>query len=155
MFNSVNFFTKIIRPIAAALDKLIYGLIGWILSGILELSNLMTSETFAQTIYKNIYILLAVFMVFKLTFSFIQYLVSPDKMLDKDQGVGKLITNTIVMLLMLILLPIIFYNIDLIHYKSFHLLSMFYLPTYYPIHYSHSSFPLTVSALQPCTHSNS
>ena len=110
MLNSVGFFTKIIRPLAADLDKLIYGLVGWVLSGVLELSNLMANETFSQTIYKNLYVLLAVFMVFKLTFSFIQYMVSPDKMLDKDQGVGKLIVNAIVMLVMLILLPIIFFE---------------------------------------------
>ena len=110
MLNNVGFLTKLLRPIAAGLDSLVYGLIGWILSGILELSTLMASETFAQTIYKNLYIIISVFMVFKLTFSFIQYVVSPDKMLDKEQGVGKVITNIVIALIMLVFLPILFFQ---------------------------------------------
>lgn len=110
MWDSVNFFTKILRPIFGALDKLIYELIAWILTGIFELSNLMASAEFAQTIYKNMYLILAIFMVFKLTFSFIQYMVSPDKLLDKEKGVGKIITNTIIMLILLIVLPIFFFQ---------------------------------------------
>ncbi len=108
--NDPGFLSKILRPFLAGIDVLIYKLVGWILSGIFELSSMFANAEFAQTIYRNIYIILAVFMVFKLTFSFIQFLVSPDKMVDKDQGVGKIIINTILMLLMLVALPILFFQ---------------------------------------------
>lgn len=108
--NDVGWFQNLLRSFFSGIDKLIYQMVGWLLSGIFELSTLMAAPEFAQTIYRNIYIILAVFMVFKLTFSFIQYMISPDKMLDKDQGVGKLIANTIIMLIMLIMLPILFFQ---------------------------------------------
>ena len=49
-------------------------------------------------------------MAFKLTFSFLKYLVSPDAMTDKEQGVGKLIGRVVAMIIMLIAFPIVFFN---------------------------------------------
>lgn len=109
-FDSVNWFNKLIRPFFAAIDAVIYRLIGWILEGILNLSDLFANPTFVNTIYRRIYVVLAIFMVFKLTFSFIQYIVNPDAMTDKEKGVGKLISRTIVMLVLIIFVPILFFE---------------------------------------------
>lgn len=109
-FDSVNWFNKLIRPFFAAIDAVIYKLIGWTLEGILNLSDLFANPTFVNTIYRRIYVVLAIFMVFKLTFSFIQYIVNPDAMTDKEKGVGKLISRTIVMLVLIIFVPILFFE---------------------------------------------
>lgn len=109
-FDSVNWFNKLIRPFFATIDAVIYRLIGWILEGILNLSDLFANPTFVNTIYRRIYVVLAIFMVFKLTFSFIQYIVNPDAMTDKEKGVGKLISRTIVMLVLIIFVPILFFE---------------------------------------------
>ena len=44
-------------------------------------------------------------MAFKLAFSFFQYLVNPEQMVDKSKGVGKLFTRVFVMLFALMFLP--------------------------------------------------
>lgn len=110
LIDSVNWFNRTFRPIFASIDTIVYKLIGWTLEGILNLSDLFANPTFVNTIYRRIYVVLAIFMVFKLTFSFIQYIINPEAMTDKEKGVGKLITRTIVMLVLIIFVPILFFE---------------------------------------------
>ena len=110
-FDSTDsLFNGFLREMFGSIDYLIYSLISWILEGIFNLSSLAANKSFVQILYKRIYLVLAIFMVFKLTVSFIQYLVNPDAMTDKEKGVGKLIARTITMLVMLIALPILFFE---------------------------------------------
>ena len=109
-FDSVNFFFKFIRQFLASIDVVVFSLLNWIIEGVFNLSSLMLSTDFAKQIYTRIYIILGVFMAFKLTFSFLKYLVSPDAMTDKEQGVGKLIGRVVAMIIMLIAFPIVFFN---------------------------------------------
>ena len=109
-FNNVNFFFKFIRQFLASIDVVVFSLLSWMLEGVFNLSSLMLSADFAKQIYTRIYIILGVFMAFKLTFSFLKYLVSPDAMTDKEQGVGKLIGRVVAMIIMLIAFPIVFFN---------------------------------------------
>lgn len=112
-FDSVGWFFDKFRGFFGSIDYLIYSLISWVVEGIFNLSSLATNPTLAQEIYQRIYVILAIFMVFKLSFSFIKYLVSPDTMTDKEQGVGKLIARTVTMLAILIMLPVLFFSTDL------------------------------------------
>lgn len=109
-FDNVNFFFKFIRQFLASIDVVVFSLLSWITEGVFNLSSLMLSTDFAKQIYTRIYIILGVFMAFKLTFSFLKYLVSPDAMTDKEQGVGKLIGRVVAMIIMLIAFPIVFFN---------------------------------------------
>lgn len=109
-FDNVNFFFKFIRQFLASIDVVVFSLLSWMLEGVFNLSSLMLSTDFAKQIYTRIYIILGVFMAFKLTFSFLKYLVSPDAMTDKEQGVGKLIGRVVAMIIMLIAFPIVFFN---------------------------------------------
>ncbi|MGN1001076.1 MAG: conjugal transfer protein TrbL family protein [Bacilli bacterium] len=113
-FDKAGWFNNNIRGFFSTIDHLIYSLLSWIIEGIFNLSNLTSSPAFTQTIYKRIYLILGVYMIFKLSFSFLKYLVNPDSMTDKEQGVGKLIARTVTMVCMLILLPIIFFTDGLI-----------------------------------------
>ena len=108
--NDVSWISKIFRPMLGAIDSLIYSLIKWILQGIFMLSDLTVNAEFVQTIYRRIYVMISIFMIFKLTVSFIKYLVSPDAMTDKEQGVGKLVIRSVTMLAILVMLPIIFFG---------------------------------------------
>lgn len=110
LMDSVNWFNKTFRPHFAGIDTVIYKLIGWTLEGILNLSDLFANPVFVKTIYRRIYVVLAIFMVFKLTFSFIQYIINPEAMTDKEKGVGKLISRTIIMLVLIIFVPILFFE---------------------------------------------
>lgn len=62
-------------------------------------------------IINSIYTLIAVFMLFRITVTMIQYLIDPDKISDKSTGTGKLITRIIISLTLVIAFPIIMDNV--------------------------------------------
>ena len=64
-----------------------------------------------NSIIDSIYTLIAVFMLFRITVTMIQYLVDPDKISDKSMGTGKLITRVIVSIALVIAFPIIMKNV--------------------------------------------
>lgn len=73
------------------------------------------SETFfekIQVVEDNIYVLVAVFMLFRITISLIEYLIDPDKINDKQQGGGKLVTRIIISLLLVVSFPIILKGVN-------------------------------------------
>lgn len=97
-----------IRGLFAGLNYCVYSLIEFIMQGIFDIANLRLTEGLIGDIYKRIYVFLAIFMVFKLTISFLQYMVNPDKINDKEKGAGKLIARTITMLALVLMLPSFF-----------------------------------------------
>lgn len=98
-----------IRTFFAMLDKAIYGFIANVYRILLYLADyqLFTNETlfaFSQKVYS----LLGLFMLFKVSFSFINYIVNPDSFLDKQKGAGKLIQHIVISLVMLVCAPFAF-----------------------------------------------
>lgn len=124
MFDSVGWFNDLLRPFFGGIDYLVYTLLGWVIEGIFNLSSIFASKDVTEIIYTRIYTVLAIFMVFKLTFSFIKYVVSPDTMVDKEQGVGKIIARTLTMLAILIILPTIFFKSDIFPGQNAPILTM-------------------------------
>jgi len=108
--QSKSWVMDIIRELLAVLDFLVYSLIKWILYIIFDLTSLSTSSEVLNGVYSRIYIILGVFMAFKLSFSFFKYILNPDAMLDKKQGIGKLFANVIIMLSALILIPTLLFG---------------------------------------------
>ena len=95
-----------VRTIFGLLDRLVYGLIKWILFGIFDLANLTTNSDVFSGIYSRIYVILGIFMAFKLSFSFFQYIIDPESMTGKsDKSISKLFIRDMIMLSALILLP--------------------------------------------------
>ena len=81
----------IIRRLFSVLDGLVYKLIKWILFGIFDLSNISTNSEIFSGIYSRIYVILGIFMAFKLSFSFFQYIMDPESMVGKgDKTLSKL-----------------------------------------------------------------
>lgn len=124
MFDSVGWFNNLLRPFFGGIDYLVYTLLGWVIEGIFNLSSIFANKDVTEIIYTRIYTVLAIFMVFKLTFSFIKYVVSPDTMVDKEQGVGKIIARTLTMLAILIILPTIFFKSDIFPGQNAPILTM-------------------------------
>ena len=124
MFDSVGWFNNLLRPFFGGIDYLVYALLGWVIEGIFNLSSIVASQKVTEVIYTRIYTILAIFMVFKLTFSFIKYIVSPDAMMDKERGVGKIIARTLTMLAILIMLPTIFFKSDIFPGQNAPILTM-------------------------------
>ena len=101
----VSWIQTQIRGLFAGINYCIYSLIEWIMYGIFDIAALEINTGLLNDIYTRIYVFLGIFMLFKLTISFLKYMVDPDSLVDKEKGVGKLVSHTIVMLALLILLP--------------------------------------------------
>lgn len=61
-----------------------------------------------SAIYQRVGLILGLFMLFKLTFSFIQMIVDPEQVTDKEKGIGNIIKKILVVILLLGMTPIIF-----------------------------------------------
>ena len=108
-----SWIMNILRALFAGIDWIVYSLIKWVLFGIFDLSNLTTSSEIMNGIYSRIYVILGVFMAFKLAFSFFQYIVNPESMNGKNEkGVSKLISRAVIMILALISIPNILFSTD-------------------------------------------
>ena len=106
-----SWILNVIRTIFCIFDVLIYGLIKWILFGIFDLSSLTTNSDVFSGIYQRIYVVLGIFMAFKLSFSFFQYIIDPDSMGAKsEKGVSKLFMRVFMMLFALMVLPSILFG---------------------------------------------
>lgn len=106
-----NWIMDILRVIFCFLDRLVYGLIKWILYGIFDLSSLTANSDVFSGINRRIYVILGIFMAFKLSFSFFQYLIDPESMIGKgDKSVSKLFTRVFIMLFALMVLPTILFG---------------------------------------------
>ena len=108
----MDILQNIFRAIMFFLDNVVYGLIPEIYKVFIFLSELnlySTDET--NPLYQlvsHIYVLLGIFMLFKVSFSLLQYLVDPNAFRDSSKGIGKLVTNVLVALVLLVSVPYIF-----------------------------------------------
>lgn len=98
------------------LDKIIYSGIGLVYELLMEIADFeIFSQGTIEEFSKRIYALLGIFMLFKLTFSLITYVVNPDEMADKTKGMASIGKNVIISLVMILLTPYIFaeaYNLQ-------------------------------------------
>lgn len=118
----MSFFVKILRTLFSFIDKAIYSLISLFYELLMYLANLdlfgmstidvsNTSLSADNPILKfsnRIYALLGIFMLFRISFSILQYMINPDDFSDKGKGFGKLITNVLVSLVLIVTVPLIF-----------------------------------------------
>lgn len=102
-------FQTLIRTFFFSLDKIVFGFIPRIYNLLMSIARTsILSQANIADMADRIYKLLAVFMIFKVTFSLIMYVVNPDDFSDKSKGISKLVTNIVFSLLILILTPYIF-----------------------------------------------
>ena len=102
-------FEKIVRHFFYLIDSIVYNGISEVYRLLIDISRTsVLSQSSIQSMANRIYQLLAVFMVFKIIFSLIMYVVNPDDFSDKSKGVSKLGLNVVITLSLLILTPYIF-----------------------------------------------
>lgn len=98
-----------IRNMMFSIDKIIYAMISKVYDLLITIARTSPlSQADILAIADRIYKLLAIFMVFKVTFSLIMYVVNPDDFTDKSKGLGKLSLNIVLVFALLILTPHIF-----------------------------------------------
>lgn len=100
---------QIIMTIFALIDWMVYGLVSEMFSLIFLIAEVDIFKDGALDALSNrVYGVLGVIILFKIVISAIQYLISPDKLSDKDKGMGGLLTRTIISIALLALVPTIF-----------------------------------------------
>ena len=105
----ITIVNKLFRSILFMIDNAIYNAIPWLYNTIMAIARTSPlSQASIADMASRIYKLLAVFMVFKVTFSLIMYIVNPEDFSDKNKGVSKLVTNIVISLALLVLTPYFF-----------------------------------------------
>lgn len=104
---SKTWIVSLFRGLFAFFDSLIYTLISWLFRAVFNLANFELYGVY-EDMMDRVYVILGIFMLFKITVSLITYLADPDKINDKEQGISKLITRIITVMVMLIGLPTFF-----------------------------------------------
>lgn len=110
----VNMLSDMLRLLFFSIDALVYALIPAIYNMIFSLydiSALIDKSTMSnvfETITNSIYSFLAVFMFFRVAFSLITMIVDPSLIDDKEKGLKKIVTNIMICLVLIVVVPYIF-----------------------------------------------
>ena len=106
MFSSVG---ELLRSLFLYLDKVVYRLMGNLYELFIEIASVnFFSDDTITTFAARVYGLLAIFMLFRISFSILTYIVNPDSINDKTAGSGRLIGNFLITIIMLISAPWLF-----------------------------------------------
>lgn len=97
------------RILFRIVDEAVYGIIASVYKLMITIANhqVFQAETFAK-FGKRVYALVGIFMLFKLAFSLIRYIVNPDEMKDSKKGGKKIIINVMVVVVLITITPTIF-----------------------------------------------
>ena len=99
-------FLGILRQLAIFIDAQVYSVASWAYSIFYEVSS--SSLLSSLNLYgasQRLYTLLGIFMLFRLAFSFIKYIINPDGM---EKGTSKFLANLAVSLVLIVSVPWIF-----------------------------------------------
>lgn len=102
-------FVDIIRTLFFFIDGIVYKFMGMVYNLLMQIANTsIFTEEIIDLFASKVYALLGIFMLFKVSFSIMTYIVNPDEFADKSKGFSKLITNIVITLTLLIFTPWIF-----------------------------------------------
>lgn len=107
--EDMGVITDGIRALFATLDKIIYSFVSIIYNLTIKLASISVFDTNTlSTFSTKIYQVMGLFMLFKVSFSFLTYIVDPDAMTDKTKGAATIVKNIIIVLIMIIAAPFVF-----------------------------------------------
>ncbi len=100
--SKANWLNNAFRSLFGIFDLVVYTIITFVYQILFAIadSGIISSEYMAK-FYNRFQVILGVFMIFKLAISVLQYVVNPDLMSDKKQGLSNVITRIVTMLAML------------------------------------------------------
>lgn len=102
--------TDSFRKLCFFIDNIVYSFIPKLYKLIMYLANvdLFSNNLAIKSLINRIYILVGIFMLFKLSFSVINYIVNPDAFSDETKGFSNLIKRVLVAFVLLVSIPWIF-----------------------------------------------
>lgn len=99
----------LLRTIFHWIDSAVFKFIGMVYDLLIEIAETtIISEDLISEFSSRVYALLGIFMLFKVSFSILNYIVNPDDFTDKSKGFSKIITNIMISLTLLVVTPWIF-----------------------------------------------
>ena len=105
----MSWLIDILRSVVFWIDGIIYKLVGVVYDVFSAIATTtILSDEVLDIFSGKVYALVGIFMLFKVTFSLISYIVNPDEFVDKNKGFSKLIVNIITSLLLLVVFPFIY-----------------------------------------------
>lgn len=105
----MNWFNDLIRNFFGWIDSIIYGLVDGEYKTFINISQLTLLDNQAFDVFaQRVYTLIGIFMLFKLAFSLLEMLVSPDVLTDKNKGLGKIVQRVLISLILIVSTPFIF-----------------------------------------------
>lgn len=100
--------TWLLKSLFWALDGILRTIIHLVYGLIMKIASASVFQNYIFIFMDRIYTFLAIFMLFKLSISMVNYILNPDQMTDKSKGFGKLIQNVIIVIALIIMVPQIF-----------------------------------------------
>lgn len=101
-----SIFMDGVRAFFAMLDRMAYFLITVFYNTISDLASAqLVQSSVINEITSRIYALLSVFMIFRISFSLINYIVDPNQITDKAKGGGALIKNVVITFALIVSVP--------------------------------------------------
>lgn len=108
-YLTANWFGDAIIEFLGWLNSGMYALVKFVCLLVVGISETrMNDSILGEQFQTRIYMVLAIYMLFKLAFSLLSSIVNPDMLLDKQNGMQKIIPRTIISMVMLIAFPIVF-----------------------------------------------
>ena len=101
-------FVSAFRIFSAKIDILIASLIEMIYGLIMQLASINLEHSKLSEMANKVYMIIGLFMLFKLALSVINFVINPDRLISKDSGFSKLIQKIVICLAMISLFPAIF-----------------------------------------------
>lgn len=98
-----------LRELWASLCQFIYKGIAWVYELFMNISKIeILSSDDIQPIYQRITMILAIIMVFYVTFEFVKFVIEPDKMTDKEKGASSIVKRMVIVVVLIAFVPNIF-----------------------------------------------
>lgn len=102
MMNLIRFFF-------GCIDAIVYSFLAMVFQLVIDLANVeIFTDSTIDHFAKRIYLILGLVMLFKIIISFVQILINPDKMDDKEQGVTNILGRVVISLVLIFMVPSIF-----------------------------------------------
>lgn len=104
--------SDLLRNVFMFLDSIVYSVIGKVYELFIAIANTnIFADGTINEFANRVYALLAIFMLFRLSFSVLTYIINPDNINDKSAGGGKLIGNILITIILLISVPWLFQQV--------------------------------------------
>ncbi len=105
----MKFALNLIRKFFSWLDVVVYKCVAIIFQLIVDLANVQIfTDSTINEFANRMYIILGLIMLFKIMISFIQILIDPDTISDKEKGAGNILKRVTISLALIALVPSIF-----------------------------------------------